>query len=93
MRSNIPPFRLPADVLDEETGYIIDMGVDVRYETPVESMKALLAEGYDAVFVGTSQVYRHIDPVLFDRQCAEAGVVAEFGDVPEGVVRSAFWST
>jgi NADPH-dependent glutamate synthase beta subunit-like oxidoreductase len=53
MRSNIPPFRLPADVLDEETGYIIDMGVDVRYETTVDSMKALLEEGYDAVFVGS----------------------------------------
>src|SRR5471032_2674432 len=43
MRFNIPAFRLPASVLDEETGYIISMGADVRYETPVASMKALLA--------------------------------------------------
>src|SRR5918999_1072763 len=53
MRVNIPSFRLPAEVLDEETGYIIDMGVDVRYQTPVNSLRALLAEGYDAVFVGS----------------------------------------
>jgi NADPH-dependent glutamate synthase beta subunit-like oxidoreductase/ferredoxin len=53
MRVNIPSFRLPAEVLDEETQIILDMGVDVRYNTPVTSMKALLAEGYDAVFVGS----------------------------------------
>jgi NADPH-dependent glutamate synthase beta subunit-like oxidoreductase len=53
MRTNIPAFRLPASVLDEEVGYILDMGVEIRYETPVSSMKALLAEGFDAVFVGS----------------------------------------
>jgi len=54
MRVNIPAFRLPAQVLDEEIGYIVDMGVDVRYGTPVNSLKALLDDGsYDAVFVGS----------------------------------------
>ena len=54
MRINIPSFRLPEQVLDEEIGYITDMGVDVRYNTPVESLEKLLASGeYDAVFVGT----------------------------------------
>jgi NADPH-dependent glutamate synthase beta subunit-like oxidoreductase len=53
MRFNIPAFRLPVSVLDEETRYIIDMGADVRYNTRVESMKSLLEEGYDAVFVGS----------------------------------------
>ena len=53
MRTNIPSFRLPASVLDEEMSYIIDMGVDVRLGTPVDSLQALLAEGYDAVFVGS----------------------------------------
>ncbi len=53
MRVNIPAFRLPASVLDEECGYIIDMGAEMKYGTPVESMKALLEEGYDAVFVGS----------------------------------------
>lgn len=54
MRINIPAFRLPAEVLDEEIGYILDMGVDVRYNTPVKSLKALLDSGeYDAVFVGS----------------------------------------
>jgi formate dehydrogenase (NADP+) beta subunit len=54
MRINIPAFRLPEQVLDEEIAYIIDMGVDVRYDTPVNSLKALLDEGeFDAVFVGS----------------------------------------
>lgn len=54
MRINIPAFRLPTEVLDEEIGYIVDMGVNVQYNTPVESLGKLLDEGgYDAVFVGT----------------------------------------
>jgi len=53
MRTNIPSFRLPAKVLDEEIGYIVDMGVDLRLNSPVKSMKALLDEGYDAVFIGS----------------------------------------
>src|SRR6266850_2087075 len=53
MRINIPSFRLPADVLDEELNYILDMGVEVKWDTPVTSMRALLDEGYDAVFVGS----------------------------------------
>jgi NADPH-dependent glutamate synthase beta subunit-like oxidoreductase/ferredoxin len=53
MRTNIPAFRLPGEVLDEEIGYIVDMGVDLRLSTPVESMGGLLAEGFDAVFVGS----------------------------------------
>lgn len=53
MRINIPAFRLPAEVLDEECGYIIEMGATMKYNTPVESLKKLLGEGYDAVFVGS----------------------------------------
>jgi len=53
MRSNIPAFRLPAAVLDDEIGRITDMGVDLRLNSPVESLAALLDEGYDAVFVGS----------------------------------------
>ena len=54
MRINIPSFRLPEQVLDEEIGYIVDMGVDVRYNTPVASLKTLVdSNEFDAVFVGT----------------------------------------
>ncbi|MDJ0653310.1 MAG: FAD-dependent oxidoreductase [Xanthomonadales bacterium] len=53
MRTNIPSFRLPENVLDEEMNAIVDMGVDLRLNHEVTSMKALLDEGYDAVFVGT----------------------------------------
>src|SRR5262249_49197352 len=53
MRTNIPAFRLPPTVLDEEVDMILNMGVDIRYNTPITSLKALLSEGYDAIFVGT----------------------------------------
>lgn len=53
MRANIPAFRLPEKVLNEELQYILDMGVELKLNTPVSSMKALLDEGWDAVFVGT----------------------------------------
>lgn len=52
MRTNIPSFRLPAGVLDEEIAMIVDMGVDVRYNSPITSMKALVEDGWDAIFVG-----------------------------------------
>ena len=53
MRSNIPSFRLPEKVLQEECDAILEMGVQVRYNTPVTSMRGLLTEGFDAVFVGS----------------------------------------
>ncbi len=53
MRTNIPQFRLPPKVLDEEIGYILDMGVDLKLNHRIDSMKELLAENFDAVFVGT----------------------------------------
>jgi len=53
MWTNIPAFRLPPEVLQEEIDMILDMGVDLRLNTPVDSMRALLDEGYDAVFIGT----------------------------------------
>ncbi len=53
MRTNIPQFRLPPKVLDEEIGYILDMGADLRLNHRIESLTSLLDEGYDAVFVGS----------------------------------------
>ncbi|WP_300531029.1 FAD-dependent oxidoreductase [Maricaulis sp.] len=53
MISNIPSFRLPEEVLDEEIGYIENMGVEIKYNSRIDSLKDLLAEGYDAVFVGS----------------------------------------
>lgn len=54
MRTNIPRFRLPPAVLDEEIGYILDMDVDLKLNHPIDSLKALLdGGGFDAVFVGT----------------------------------------
>ncbi len=53
MRSNIPAFRLPEKVLSEELDCILDMGVELKLNAPVNSMDTLLEEGWDAVFVGT----------------------------------------
>jgi formate dehydrogenase (NADP+) beta subunit len=54
MRTNIPSFRLPAEVLDEEIGYVVERGADLRLGTPVTSLKQLLDSGeFDAVFVGS----------------------------------------
>ena len=52
MRTQIPRFRLPERVTDEEVDLILDMGVETRFGEPVNSLKALLAEDWDAVFVG-----------------------------------------
>lgn len=54
MRTNIPSFRLPQKVLDEEIGAIVGMGVDLQLGQRVDSMRKLLEQGgYDAVFVGS----------------------------------------
>lgn len=53
MRSQIPSFRLPAEVLDEEVNYILDMGISATFDIQVESLKEILDKDYDAVFVGT----------------------------------------
>ncbi|MGH7046454.1 MAG: FAD-dependent oxidoreductase [Stellaceae bacterium] len=52
MRTQIPRFRLPERVTDEEVDLILEMGVEARFGEPVKSLKALLAEDWDAVFVG-----------------------------------------
>ena len=54
MRTNIPQFRLPPKVLDEEINYIVDIGAEVKFNHRIESMKDLLdTGGFDAIFVGT----------------------------------------
>jgi formate dehydrogenase beta subunit len=53
MRTNIPAFRLPATVLDEEVERILGFGVEARFGHEIKSLKALLNEGFDAIFVGT----------------------------------------
>jgi formate dehydrogenase beta subunit len=73
MRSNIPSFRLPEKVLNEEIDMILSMGADVRYGSCIDSMKNLLAERFDAVFVGTGAP-RGKDLDLPGRQEAAANI-------------------
>ncbi len=54
MRTNIPRFRLPPKVLDEEIGYVVDMGAELKLNHRIDSLKTMLQDdGFDAVFVGT----------------------------------------
>ncbi len=54
IRSQIPRFRLPEEVIDEEVGYVVGMGgIETRYGVEIDSLRDLLDEGFDAVFVGT----------------------------------------
>ncbi|MCB1534941.1 MAG: FAD-dependent oxidoreductase [Rhodoblastus sp.] len=53
MRTQIPKFRLPESVIDEEMSYVLDLGVNFRHGTRVDSLKGVIDEGYDAIFVGT----------------------------------------
>jgi formate dehydrogenase beta subunit len=52
MRTQIPKFRLPTSVIDEECGYILGLGVEFVGGKRIDSLKALIDDGYDAIFVG-----------------------------------------
>jgi NADPH-dependent glutamate synthase beta subunit-like oxidoreductase len=73
IRSQIPKFRLPEAVIDEEVGYITGLGPEMRLGQRVESLKALLDDDYDAVFIG-SGAPRGRDLPLPGRQEAAANI-------------------
>ena len=73
IRSQIPRFRLPEEVIDEEVGYIAALGPEMRLSKRVDSLKQLLTEGYDAIFVGTGAP-RGRDLDLPGRQEAAASI-------------------
>jgi len=52
IRSQIPKFRLPEEIIDEEVAYITGLGMEMRLGQRVDSLKALLEDDYDAIFVG-----------------------------------------
>jgi len=71
MRSQIPSFRLPDEVLSEEVNYILDMGIHTHFNQHVNSLKEILDKGYDAVFVGTGAPRGKDLPKLENRQAAK----------------------
>ena len=73
IRSQIPRFRLPESVIDEECDFILNLGVTFRSGQRVESMKALMGEGWDAIFVGCGAP-RGRDLVIDGRQEAAADI-------------------
>lgn len=73
MRTQIPAFRLPESVLDEEVDYILDMGIHTHFNTYVESMKEVLEKDYDAIFVGTGAP-KGRDLNLPGREAADANI-------------------
>jgi formate dehydrogenase (NADP+) beta subunit len=73
IRSQIPKFRLPEEVIDEEVGYITGLGPEMRLGQRIDSLKSLLAEDYDAIFIG-SGAPRGRDLPIPGRQEAAANV-------------------
>ena len=71
IRSQIPRFRLPEGVIDEEVGYILDLGAEFKGGHRVDSLKKLLSGGYDAVFVG-SGIFKSEDPAVRAKAIVEA---------------------
>ena len=53
MRTNIPSFRLPEEVLNEEVDLILNMGLETKFNSEITSMASFLNEDFDAIFVGT----------------------------------------
>ncbi len=74
MRSQIPAFRLPEEVLNEEVGYVLDMGISTHFNHYVSSMKEILDKEYDAVFVGTGAPRGRDLPDLPGRQEGAANI-------------------
>ncbi len=74
MRSEIPSFRLPEDVLDEEVGYVLDMGIKAHFNTYIDSMAELLEKDYDAIFVGCGAPRGRDLPKLPGRKEADANI-------------------
>jgi formate dehydrogenase beta subunit len=74
MRSQIPAFRLPISVLDQEVNYILDLGAVTTFDHYVGSLKEILDQDYDAVFVGTGAPRGKDLPDLPGRQEADASV-------------------
>jgi len=73
IRTQIPRFRLPESVIDEETGYVLDLGVEFRGGERIDSMSALIGQGWDAIFVGCGAP-RGRDLDIPGRQEAAAGI-------------------
>jgi len=74
MRSQIPSFRLPETVLNEEVNYILDLGIHTHFNQFVSSMKELLAKDYDAIFVGTGAPRGRDLPDLPGRKEGDANI-------------------
>jgi NADPH-dependent glutamate synthase beta subunit-like oxidoreductase len=74
MRSQIPAFRLPETVLNEEVDYILDMGIHTHFKHYVSSLKELLDQDYDAIFVGTGAPRGRDLPNLPGRQEGAANI-------------------
>jgi formate dehydrogenase beta subunit len=74
MRSQIPAFRLPETVLEEEVDYILDLGIHTHFKHHVDSLKSVLEQDYDAVFVGTGAPRGRDLPNLPGRQEGAANI-------------------
>lgn len=73
MRSQIPSFRLPEEVLDQEVNFVLDLGVSTHFNHHVDSLQSVLDKDYDAIFVGTGAP-KGRDLVIPGREEGEANI-------------------
>lgn len=74
MRSQIPSFRLPEEVLDQEVNFILNMGPVIHYNTRIDSLGNLVDQDYDAIFVGSGAPRGRDLSKLPGREAADANV-------------------
>lgn len=74
MRSQVPSFRLPEEVLDTEVDYILNMGINTIFDHYVTSLKEIQDKGYDAIFIGTGAPRGRDFPDLPGRQEGDASI-------------------
>jgi NADPH-dependent glutamate synthase beta subunit-like oxidoreductase/ferredoxin len=74
IRTQVPSFRLPEEILDEEVNYILDMGVNCHFNHYVTSLKEMLDRGYDAIFIGTGAPRGRDLPDLPGRKEGDASI-------------------
>lgn len=74
MRSQVPSFRLPEEVLNREVNYILDMGITTHFNTYISSLKEIYDKKYDAVFIGCGAPRGRDLPDLPGRKEADASI-------------------
>ncbi len=53
LRYGIPEYRLPNKIVDDEIGYVQELGVEIKTSTPVTNLEEMFSQDYRAIFLAT----------------------------------------